>query len=139
MGVLPDDWTLPALDPLNEAWFTSGKLLVQQCPDCGELTHPPEEICAACGSLKRTHRELSPTGTIHSYTVAHYAVNRALADAIPYAVILVSLDDAPQVRVIGNLLGAPPEAIEIGMRVVAEWEERVVDGETIRLPQWRLA
>ena len=23
MGVLPDDWALPALTPFNEAWFTS--------------------------------------------------------------------------------------------------------------------
>ena len=51
MGVLPDDWALPALTPFNEAWFTSGALVVQRCTSCGTLQHPPEEICHVCGGM----------------------------------------------------------------------------------------
>jgi uncharacterized OB-fold protein len=73
---------------------------------------------------------------VHSYTVVHYAANRALADSVPYTVVLVSLDDAPQLRVVGNMEGN----VEIGMPVVAYWEERVAeDGTIVQLPQWRNA
>ncbi len=136
MGVLPDDWTTPALSPLNTEWFTSGALRVQRCTACGALQHPPEELCRHCGSFELGHQELSARGTVHSYTVAHYPVNRALVDAVPYAVVLVSLDDAPQIRVIGNVLNIPPDEVRIGMAVEATWEEREVEGDKLLIPQW---
>ncbi len=53
------------------------------------------------------------------------------ADPMPE---LVSLDDAPHVRVVGNLDGAD---VTIGMAVVATWDERTAeDGTAILLPQW---
>ena len=30
MGALPQDWALPTLTPWNEAWFTTGALIVQR-------------------------------------------------------------------------------------------------------------
>ena len=136
MGVLPDDWTLPALTPRNTEWFTSGALKVQQCSRCGVLQHPPEELCHQCGSFELGFKELAGRGTVYSYTVAHYAVNRGLVDAVPYAVVLVSLDDAPEVRVIGNVLDIPPDQVRIGMPVEAVWEERDADGDHLLVPQW---
>lgn len=135
MGVLPEDWTLPELTPFNRSWFTSGALAVQRCGECATLQHPPEEICQACGAMEFDTTTLAPRGTVVSYTVVHYAAHRALADAVPYTVVLVSLDDAPQLRVVGNLTG---DDVRIGMAVVAEWHERVTDdGSVILLPQWR--
>lgn len=143
MGALPDDWTLPALDARTTAWFTSGELAVQECAGCGTRQHPPEEVCHHCGSMSFGHVALSPRGTVHSYTVAHYPVHPRLAGSVPYTVVLVSLDDAPEVRVVGNLSDGPAEAgagkVFIGMPVEAFWEEREVDGEVVRLPQWRPA
>jgi uncharacterized OB-fold protein len=138
MTILPQDWALPALTPFNEAWFTSGALVVQRCASCGTLQHPPEEICHACGGMTFDGVTLAPTGTVYSYTVAHYAANKALAASLPYTVVLVSLDDAPQIRVIGNLIDGPD--VHIGMPVVAEWDEHTAeDGTQILLPQWRSA
>ncbi len=135
MSVLPEDWALPALTPFNEAWFTSGALVVQRCTSCGTLQHPPEEICHVCGAMSFDGATLSPTGTVYSYTVAHYAANKALADSVPYTVVLVSLDEAPQIRVIGNIPGTD---VHIGMAVVADWDEHTADdGTKILLPQWR--
>jgi uncharacterized OB-fold protein len=77
---------------------------------------------------------LAPTGTVYSYTVAHYAANSALAASLPYTVVLVSLDDAPHIRIVGNLDAAH---VAIGMPVVATWDERTAeDGTVILLPQW---
>ena len=86
-----------------------------------------------------TSTVLSPSGTIYSYTIVHYAVHPALADSVPYAVVLVSLDDAPEIRVVGNLLDLAPEEICIGLGVTATWDQRDVDGETIQLLQWTSA
>ena len=46
----------------------------------------------------------------------HYAANRALAESVPYTVVLVSLDEAPAIRVVGNIPGTD---VHIGMPVVA--------------------
>jgi len=137
-NVLPEDWAVPEITELNQAWFSSETVTVQACAACETLQHPPEEICHRCGSMELGSRTLSPTGTVHSYTVVHYAVNRALADSVPYAVVLVSLDDAPELRVIGNMPGVPISDLEIGMPVEAIWEPRTVDDTTtVHLPQWQ--
>ena len=137
-GELPTDWALPRLDALNRTWFTAGALALQQCAACGTVQHPPEEICRTCGSTTFTTRVVAPAGTVYSYTVVRHAVNAALELAVPYIVVLVSLDEVPEVRVVGNLLGTAPEDVTIGMAVEAVWQDRVTeDGETVRLPQWR--
>jgi len=134
---LPSDWALPALTPLNEAWFSSQTLAVQRCTACSVRQHPPEEICHRCGATAFTHDVLGTAGTVYSYTVAHYAVNRALADSVPYAVVLVSLDEDPTIRVVGNMPGVPVGDIRIGMAVQAFWEAHTAeDGTTVYLPQW---
>ena len=67
-----------------------------------------------------------------------HAVNAALEASVPYVVVLVSLDEVPEVRVVGNLLDTAPEDVTIGMAVETVWQDRVTeDGETVRLPQWR--
>jgi uncharacterized protein len=136
MGVLPDDWTLPQPSDLTRDWFTSASLAVQTCSSCGTHQHPPEEICHQCGSMSFTTTEMTPTGTVYSYTVAHYPVHKALADAVPYAVVLISLDDAPEIRVVGNMVGTDHDQVRIGMAVSAVWEERTVEDETIQLLFW---
>jgi uncharacterized OB-fold protein len=136
MSAMPEGWTLPVVTPFNRDWFTSGEIAVQTCEACGTLQHPPEEICHACGSMTFTTSVLPGTGTVHSYTVVHHAVHPALDDAVPYTVVLVSLDAAPHLRVVGNLDGD----VAIGMPVTAVWQERIADdGTKIMLPQWQAA
>ncbi len=136
MGRPPSDWAVPALTDVNRAWFTSGALAVQQCGSCSTLLHPPEEVCFECGGMQLDTTVLAAKGTVHSFTVVHYPANRALSDAVPYTVVLVSLDDAPHLRVVGNIDGP----VHIGMAVVPYWEERTAeDGTVVLLPQWRAA
>jgi 3-oxo-4,17-pregnadiene-20-carboxyl-CoA hydratase alpha subunit len=137
MSVLPEDWALPQLTSWNEAWFTSGALVIQRCATCATLQHPPEEICHVCGSMDFDSVSVAPTGTVHSYTIAHYPANPALAASVPYTVVLVSLDELPHIRVVGNVPGTD---VHIGMPVVATWDEHTAeDGTRILLPQWRPA
>lgn len=138
MNELPIDWALPALTPFNTRWFTAAEVAIQSCDSCGVLQHPPEEVCCGCGAMEFGHRVLSPHGTLHSYTVVHHPVNGALAPAVPYVVALVGLDEAPQVRVLANLLDVERDDITMGMAVAADWADRVAEnGDVIRLLQWR--
>lgn len=132
-----DDWVLPEVDDVNRAWFTSGELALQACAACATVQHPPEEVCRSCGAEAFTTRVVAPTGIVHSYTVAHHAVHPALAAHVPYAVVLVSLDELPAVRAVGNVLDVDPGEVRIGMAVHAVFPERGADdGEVLRLPQW---
>ena len=136
--ILPVDWTLPALEPHNEAFFTSGRMLIQRCTGCQGIQHPPEVICHRCLGSEFDAREVAGEGSVHSYIIVHHPAHPSLADSVPYAVVLVSLDELPEVRITGNLPGTPLDQVRIGMRVRARWDEFVgSDGTTYRLPQWQ--
>ncbi len=137
-GAMPEGWTLPVVTPFNHDWFTSGEIAIQTCLACGTLQHPPEEICHVCGSMAFTSTVLPGAGTVYSFTVVHHSVSTALDASVPYVVVLVSLDAAPHLRVVGNLLDAPVDDVSIGMAVEAVWLERITeDGTKVLLPQWR--
>ena len=138
---LGDDWLLPALDPRNREWFTSGRLVLQACTQCEAVQFPPEDACRGCGGFDFTPRESAGRGRVESSVVVHHPVHPALRAHVPYAVVLVSLDDAPGVRLVGNVLNRTPAAIAIGDSVRVAFEE-IRDpetGETLRIPQWEVA
>jgi len=134
---LPEDWVVPQLDAHNHAFFTTGTLALQQCSGCGTVQHPPEDVCHRCQGTSFGARVVAPRGTVYSYTVVRHPTHPGLAKAIPYIVVLVSLDELPAVRITGNLLEIAPEKVHIGLPVKAIWEEVKDDaGQTLRLPQW---
>ena len=135
---LPADFMLPTLTPFNREWFTSATLAVQRCTTCAHLQHPPEEICRSCAATDFDVQVVAPRGIVHSHTVVHYAAADALATSVPYVVVLVSLDDVPELRVVGNLVDADPADARIGLAVTAVWTDHDAgDGVVIRLPNWR--
>ena len=133
---MPEDWPIPQLDRFNRDFFTSGKLVVQQCVPCGIVQHPPDAACHACRSMDFRSLETNGEGTIYSYIVVHNPPAPALAEAVPYAVALVSLDEHPHVRILGNVLNCEPGEVAIGQRVRAVFEEVVDEDETLLMPQW---
>jgi uncharacterized OB-fold protein len=135
---MPETWAVPVVDAFNQGWFTSGEIAIQQCDRCATLQHPPEEICHVCGAMSFSTTPLAGDGTVHSFTVVHHSVSTALDASVPYVVVLVSLDAAPHLRVVGNLRDAPVDDVSIGMAVEAVWLERITeDGTKVLLPQWR--
>jgi uncharacterized OB-fold protein len=136
-SVLPEDWTRPAVDALNEAFFRSGRLVLQRCAGCGTIQHPPEELCHRCHGTSFEEAQDEGRGTVYSYTVVHHPPHPKLSGAVPYTVVLVSLDDHPEVRITGNLVGVAPDAVSIGLPVRVFWDEiDDDDGTVLRLPQW---
>jgi uncharacterized OB-fold protein len=112
-------------DEVSEGFWEScarRQLSIQQCDHCQTFRHLPTPTCPKCHSFDFHYEPVSGKGTIYSYTIAHHPVHPALEGALPYNVVLVTLDDAP-VRLISNLIGAADEEIKIGMPVEVAWEE----------------
>jgi uncharacterized OB-fold protein len=138
--VLGDDWALPALDDSNRAFFTAGVLTLQQCRACGHVQHPPEDVCEACQAFEFEAFVSEGEGRIESVVVVHHPVHPALGEQVPYAVVLVSLSDAPGILLAGNVVGTSPDEVAIGDRVRVVFE-RVTDpqsGEALQIPQWEI-
>ena len=137
---LGNDWLLPVLDAHNRAYFTAGELMVQSCKACGHDQHPPEDLCRSCGSHDVAPRRSNGVGRVESAVVVHRAVHPLLSDRVPYVVVLVSVDDAPGVNLVGNIRGSQKHEVEIGARVRVVFEEATdpESGERLLIPQWEL-
>ena len=136
---LPPEWTLPAITEHNSAFFTSGELRLETCRSCGSTQHPPIGVCIECGGLEHDYVATSPTGRIDGFTIVHHAVHPLLAEKVPYNVVVVALDDHPDLRVVGNVIDGGE--VRNGARVRCTWTEPLPspDGKSvIRLPQWIL-
>ncbi|MFF0015864.1 Zn-ribbon domain-containing OB-fold protein [Streptomyces sp. NPDC005374] len=131
------------LEPVKDAtgapfwqYAAEGQLRVQACADCGELRFPPRPCCPHCQSFNKEWRPVSGRGRIWSYVVPHPPLLPDYAAQSPYNVIVVELEEAPRIRLVGNLVsaaGAPlnsldPARIRIGARVHVVFSEG--------LPQW---
>lgn len=137
----PEGWSLPLLDDKTRPFFTSGKVVVQKCAGCGTVQHPPEDACHNCLGMQFEYPAAKGTGTVYSYTIVHHPVHPLMADLVPYAVVLVALDDYPHVRYTGNMPGTSPGDVRIGMPVRATFDEVQDDLQEAKLtlPQWQRA
>jgi uncharacterized protein len=107
-----------------------GELLIQRCAECGRLRHPPSPMCPACRSLAADAVKSSGRGTVYSYCRPH---EPRLPGFDPgYVVALVEL--AEGVRLVSNLVGIDPAAVDIGLPVEVEFV--AVDPE-LTLPMFR--
>jgi uncharacterized OB-fold protein len=108
----------------------NGQLLIQQCNQCGKLRHPPGPGCPSCGSLEWKAIESTGRGTVYSYAIHHYPPVPGFE--YPNAVGLIELEEGT--RLISNIVGIAPDAIEIGMPVEVVFE--AFEGD-LTLPQFK--
>jgi uncharacterized OB-fold protein len=133
----PND-TPPRLVPETADHDTSGffaaaareELAICACAACGAILHLPRAYCARCGSWDTVWRTVSGQGRLYSWTTVEHQVHRSFP--VPYTIILVELEDAPEARFVGYLPGRPDLTAGMPMRA---WFEPV-DEEGTRLPQW---
>jgi uncharacterized OB-fold protein len=107
-----------------------GKLIFRACNSCGHGLHPPTEYCRHCNSWDTAWREASGTGRLYAWTTAVHPVHPGYPT--PYTIVVVQLDDSPDVRLIGHIDGEP--ALTEGMKMEV-WYETLEPGTV--LPQWR--
>jgi uncharacterized protein len=94
-----------------------GELAVLTCTSCAAVIHLPRPICA-CGSAELDWRPTAGSGRVFSYTVVRHKMNRAFV--VPYTVVLVQLEEYPDVRLTGYLPGEVAIEIDQPMLVVFE-------------------
>ncbi len=79
-----------------------------------------------------------PPAEEHTLSFDHPA-HPKLSQSVPSAVVLVSLDDFPDVRITGNVLNRTFDRVSIGLPVRAVWEEiKTENGTVLRLPHWEV-
>mgnify|MGYP002637410185 CR=1 FL=1 len=128
---VPDEWTAPFWQAAKQ-----GVLALQRCQRCQHFQHPPYATCVNCMVNDLAFEPVRGQGAIYAYTIMYHAGDKRFAGAIPYASIIVELDDAPGALLAGNLLEAEYTEAKVGRRVEVIFEPL---NEDITLPQFRLA
>jgi len=121
----------------------AGELRIQACAECGRLRHPPRPVCPYCRSFSSEWRLMSGRGTVWSYVIPHPPLLPAYADVAPYNVVVVTLEEDPLIRLVGNVVAAPDAPLNsadaadvtIGLSVEVVFPPPIED---VVLPRWRV-
>ena len=133
------DRPLPVRDELNRHYWDGarqGRLVLLRCRACRHLVHPPRPMCPRCRHDDLEPEAVSGRGTVYSWSVMHSGGNPGFEDRLPYTVLVVELDEQPNLITIGNLIDAEPSELSVGAPLEVCFER--IDDE-VTLPQWRLA
>ena len=128
---VPDEWTKPFWEAARQ-----GVLALQHCNACDHFQHPPYATCVNCISTDLEFKEVNGIGEIYSYSIMYHGGDKRFAPAVPYASIIVELDEAKGAYLAGNLLDAPYTEAKVGRRVEVIFQKL---NDDIILPQFRLA
>ena len=130
---VPDELDKPFYDAAND-----GKLVIQFCGACARWQFPPEPACAHCGSAENlSWREIAGRGTIYSYGVVYDSPVAVLQPDQPYNVAVITLDQAPEIKMLSHLPGTKPGDVRIGAAVRLMFQETRATGQQV--PEWRVA
>lgn len=116
----------PAISPDSAPYWDSlreGVLRVQKCHDCGRYTFPPMPGCPHCSADpdRVSWERVSGRAALYSWVVASYAFQAAFAEAVPYVVGLVQLEEGP--RVYARLVEVSEDELRDGLPLMASFVE----------------
>jgi len=120
-------WARPFWDGAAE-----GRLMIQQCRDCGTNVFYPRVACISCASDNLGWIEASGRGELYSYTVVRNNAPSAFAADVPYVVAVIRLEEG--VQMLSNLVGWQEETLACDMPVEVVFER--LDDE-FTLPKFR--
>jgi uncharacterized protein len=117
-------------------WEGAGRheLVLQRCRRCGTVQHRPRAQCVTCLGGEIEHFVASGRGTVWTFTVTEQNQAPPFRDATPYVLAYVELEEGP--RLLTNVVGCPPDAVRIGLPVVAEFR---ADADGLAVPVFRPA
>jgi uncharacterized OB-fold protein len=114
---------IPDPDGLAIAFYerlAAGTLAFQRCCDCGAFRHPPRYRCASCGSPAYEWVASSGRGRILTWSVTHRPIDPGWAAEIPYATLVVEMEEG--VRVVGAPRSLAPADLAFDLPVRARLE-----------------
>ncbi len=117
------EYPLPAPTPPGVAgqWYrelAGGRLAFQRCGDCRRWQHPPRLACAGCGGGELAWEQVSGRGRVFSWTVTHRPLHGAFAQVVPYAVVIVELEE--RIRLVCSTRGISNEELRLDLPVLVE-------------------
>ena len=115
---------IPVADEASAPFFAGAKehrLMLVRCSQCGRHRLPGRERCADCWSTESEWVQASGRGRLYSFGVMHQQYHPAFADAIPYNVAIVELEEGP--RLVTNIVGCPNEELGVDMPVEAVFDD----------------
>ncbi|MGW4587830.1 Zn-ribbon domain-containing OB-fold protein [Amycolatopsis thermoflava] len=96
--------------------LTPPRLLGSRCDRCATVSFPAREFCPGCRAVEGIREtELSPAGTVYSFTVVRQAPPGV---EVPYVLAYIDLPEG--VRVLAQISGVAPEDVAIGLPVHLE-------------------
>ena len=118
-------------------WDAADKheLTLQKCSACSAYIHPPGPACPTCGSPDTEWELLGSdiTATVYSYIVSYRPFLPGFQHELPTIITVASLDKAPEVKLLANIINCDEKNVEIGMPLKMTWEDITEDRA---LPQW---
>ncbi len=115
---------LPHPTPASRPFWEAAKrheLQIQRCTKCSAHIFYPRELCPECLAPDLQWIKVSGKGSVYSFTIAQQATHHGFAEEVPYVIAIVELDEGP--RLTTNITGCKPEAVRIGMPVVASFDD----------------
>lgn len=128
---------LPEIEDLTRPFWDAAQrecLLVQRCADCSAWVWHPRGWCDQCYGADLAWQPVSGRGQVWTFSVVHYAPVPGYAEAVPYVLATVRLDEGPQLMT--NVVGCAWQGVAIGMPVQVCFEAR--EGG-FKVPQFRPA
>ncbi len=122
----PDDRTAPFFEGAGR-----GALVIPRCAACATWLAPGAAACTECWSEALEWREASGRATLYTFGVMHQPYHPAFD--LPYPLVEVELDEGPRLNTV--VAGTPPEALRVGMRLLADFEP--VGGGRVSVPVFR--
>ena len=123
MKHLADPAALPTPDPVSAPYFEGaarGELRFQRCA-AGHAFLYPRLLCPHCHSRELRWELSVGIGEVVSFAAVHRPPWDDLSRPVPYVIVLVRLDEGPQLM--STLEGIEPEEAQIGLRVRAIFEQ----------------
>jgi hypothetical protein len=131
-----NDWYLPVIDSESESFWRAakdGRFLIMRCRPCDRPYFYPRRYCPRCWSDQTEWQQASGRGAVYTFSIVHQNPAPPFSDWVPYAVVLVDLDEG--VRVMANWhRDAPLDRLSVGAQVEVVFEP-VTD--EISLPRFR--
>jgi len=124
--------TLTGLAGEFYAWCANGELRFQRCSSCQAWRHVPRLLCPECGSGEWSWEQSTGHGRVFTWTVATRAIHPAFQHDIPYAAVVVEMDEG--VRLLSMVLDCPPDELTVEMPVEVAFEAVTPD---VTLPMFR--
>ena len=117
---VPDETSAPF-------WAAAARheLVLARCARCATLVHPPDVACPHCRSTDPAwaFEPVDGTGVVRSWTVVRQSFLPGFDDDLPFTLVDVELDAAPDVRLIGRLVDGPDAPLRLGDAVVTVFED----------------